>query len=43
MDTIAMEVYAMLSMRQKKQLEDNYNIDCAYDLGKRIREENEDE
>lgn len=36
METIILEVYQMLSMKNKKKLEEDYNIDCAYDLEKAI-------
>ena len=37
--TVAEQVYNMLTMKQKRELEDEYNIDCALDLQRVIYEE----
>ena len=37
--TISEQVYNALTMKQKRQLEDDYNIDCATDLQQRIVQE----
>jgi hypothetical protein len=40
---ISEQVYNMLSMKQKLQLEDDWNIDCATDLETRIVQGHEDD
>lgn len=39
MDEITMEVYNMLSMKNKIKLNDDWGIDCPHDLQTRIKEE----
>lgn len=41
MDKLAVEVYSMLTAKQKKHLEEKYCIDCAYDMANIISEEYE--